>query len=141
MGTLDQIGLLQRLWVSCALRSLSFHIILLIWSAQTCLLTSGIWPKFAVIHGAPEAIERHIIMHLFVDSRVVPYYVYIHEDEVAQDVAREYACETWGCLSRALRARLTGFRGRLDSDYSPSKPVSKIARLAAVAASWFSQSP
>ena len=36
--------------------------------------------KFAVIPGAPEAIERHIVMHLFVDSRVAPCYVYIHED-------------------------------------------------------------
>ena len=39
--------------------------------------------KFAVIPGAPEALERHIVMHLFVDSRVSPCYVYIHEDEVA----------------------------------------------------------
>lgn len=96
---------------------------------------------FTVIPGTPEAPERHLVMHMVVDSRVTPCYVYVHEDEVSQSVARDFAVETWSCLRRALRARLAGFRGRLDSDYSPSKPASKIARIAAVAASWFSPSP
>ena len=96
---------------------------------------------FTVIPGTPEATERHLVMHMIVDSRISPCYVYVHEDEVPPSVARDYAVETWSCLRRALGVRLAVFRGRLDSDYSPSKPASKIARLAAVAASWLSPSP
>lgn len=106
-------------------------------------LLSMFWDlaTFSVIPGTPEAPERHLVMYMVVDSRVTPCYVYIYEDDVSQSVARDLAGETWRCLRRALSARLVGFRGRLDSDYSPSKPASKIARLAAVATSWFSPSP
>ena len=72
---------------------------------------------------------------------MAPCYVYIHEDRIATETAMVFVTETWPCLRHALRERLAGFRGRLDSDYSPSKPASKIARFAAIAASWLSQSP
>ena len=91
--------------------------------------------RFMLVAGRPKAIERQLIMYLFVETRILPCYVYFHEDEVMQDMAREFAIQNWTCLRRALIERLSVHWGRLDSDYSPSKPSSKIARFAAVAAS------
>lgn len=53
---------------------------------------------FTVIPGTPEATERHLVMHMIVDSRISLCYVYVHEDEVSPSVARDYAVETWSCL-------------------------------------------
>lgn len=95
--------------------------------------------RFMIVAGRPEEEERQLIMYLFVETRILPCYVYIHEDEIMLDMARELATQTWACLRRALGERLSMHRGRLDLDYSLSKPSFKIARFAAVAA--FSQSP
>ena len=59
-----------------------------------------------VVPGSPEATERHIVMYLIVDSRMSPCYVYVQEDEISQDLARELATETWSCLRQALQGRL-----------------------------------
>ena len=89
----------------------------------------------------PGSLESQLIMYVIADTSIAPCYVYVHEDTQSLERAFELGEFTWFSLRRALMEQLTTFRGRLDSDYSPSKPASKIARFAAVAASWFSQSP
>ena len=79
-------------------------------------------------------------MYVIADTSITPCYVYVHEDTQPTERAIELDEFTWFSLWRALMEQLTSFQGRLDSDYSPSKPASKIAWFAAVAASWFSQS-
>lgn len=59
--------------------------------------------RFMVIPGTSGATERHIVMHMIVESRMTPCYVYVHEDEVSTDLASEYATATWSCLRFALR--------------------------------------
>ena len=80
-------------------------------------------------------------MYMIADTRIAPCYVYVHEEMHSLARALELGEFTWFSPYRALIEQLASSRGRLDSDYSPSKPTSKIARFATVAASWFAQSP
>ena len=80
-------------------------------------------------------------MYMIADMSIAPCYVYVHEDMQSPARALELGEFTWFSLWQALMEQLTTFWGRLDLDYSPSKLALKIARFAAVAASWFSQSP
>ena len=89
----------------------------------------------------PGSLESQLIMYVIADTSIAPCYVYVHEDTQPTERAIELGEFTWFSLRRALMEQLTSFRGRLDLDYSPSKPALKIARFTAVAASWFAQSP
>ena len=89
----------------------------------------------------PSSMESQMIMYVIADTSIAPCYVYVHEDMHSPARAFELGEFTWFSLRRALMEQLTSFRGHLNLDYSPSKPALKIARFAAVAASWFSQSP
>ena len=80
-------------------------------------------------------------MYMIVDSRLSPCYMYIHEDALPVTEARGLAMVVWRQVCCTLSERLVGSRGRQDWDYSPSKPASKIARLAAKAASFLAPSP
>ena len=79
-------------------------------------------------------------MYVIADTSIAPY-VYVHEDMHSSARALELDEFTWFSLRRALMEQLVTCRGRMDSDYSPSKLASKIARFAIAAASWFAQSP
>ena len=77
-------------------------------------------------------------MYVIADTSIAPCYVYVYEETHSPERAIELGEFKWFSLRRALMEQLTTFQGRLDSDYSPSKPASKIAWFAVVAASWFS---
>ena len=74
-----------------------------------------------LVAGRPKAKERQLIMYFFVENKILPCYVNIHEDEVMQDMVQELSIQTWKYLRRALGERLSVHRGRLDSNYSLSK--------------------
>ena len=97
--------------------------------------------KFSFLATSQGMEERHMVVHLFVDTRVRPGYVFVHEDEMQQDAALVVAQRMWTLLRCIMIERLSAWRGRLDSDYSPSKGASKLARYTAAAASLFSRSP
>ena len=97
--------------------------------------------KFTFLESLPGSRERHLLMYMIVDSRLSPCYMYIHEDALPVTEARGLAMAVWRQVCCTLSERLVGSRGRQDWDYSPSKPASKIARLAARAASFLAPSP
>ena len=92
--------------------------------------------KFQVLAASQGSGERHMLMYMFVETRIRPCYMYIHEDGELQALATAHSL--WTLVRGIMVERLSSWRGRSDSDYSPSKPSSKMARLAAVAASMFS---
>jgi len=76
-------------------------------------------------------------MYFFADAQCSPSYVFVHEDALTVDTALRAAQCAWTFVGYTMQDRLS--RRRSDADYSPSKPASKISRLAAaVAASVFS---
>lgn len=92
--------------------------------------------KFQVLATSQGPGEQHMLMYLFVETHIRPCYMYIHEDEETQVLAAAHSL--WTMVPGIMVERLSSWRGRLDSDYSPSKPSSKMARFADVAASMFS---
>lgn len=103
-------------------------------------ILSRLWQlaKFSFLAASQGTEERHLAIYMIVDTRISPRYMYIHEDEIVQDVALSIADSMWTLLRCIMIERLSSWRGRLDSDYSPSKPASKFARVTAAAASLFS---
>ena len=89
----------------------------------------------------PGSQESQLIMYMIADTRIAPCYVYVHEEMHSSARALELGEFTWFCLRWAITEQLASCRGRLDSDYFPSKPASKMARFGAAATSWFAQSP
>lgn len=94
--------------------------------------------KFSVSR-ADETGLRHLVIRLVVDTQSSPGYVFIHEDSWPEPEALRATFQTWSFIRHMWQERLAHSRVRSDADYSPSKPLSKIARLAAAAASVFSQ--
>ena len=92
--------------------------------------------KFQVLTASQGSGERHMLMYMFVETRIRPCYMYIHEDDELQALATVHSF--WTLVRGIMVERLPSWRGRSDSDYSPSKPSSKMAQLVVVAASMFS---
>lgn len=78
-----------------------------------------------------------MLVHFFVETRIRPCYMYIHEDELTQDLVLPAAHSLWALLRGIMIDRLSSWRGCLDLDYSPSKPSSKMARFAAATCSLY----
>ena len=79
-------------------------------------------------------------MYLFVDSRSTPCYVYVHEDGLGAWEMLAIATSMWRKVCCALNELLAIASKRKVLDYSPSKPASKIAYMAARATSLLSSS-
>ena len=95
--------------------------------------------KFSFLAGSGTG-ERHLLVHLIADSRAAPCYVFVHEDGRDAFEVLTVATGMWREVCCALSERLVTTSGRRDWDYSPSKPASKIARMAARAAALLSSS-
>ena len=95
--------------------------------------------KFSFMAGSDLGV-RHLLVHLIVDSRADPCYVFVHEDGRDAFEVLTTATSIWREVCCALSERLATTVGRRDWDYSPSKPASKIARMAARAAALLSLS-
>ena len=96
--------------------------------------------KFGFFTGSSPGV-RHMLVYLIVDSRVPPCYVYIHEPGLQEMQVFFTATRLWRDVCCTLGELLVRSTGRRDWDYSPSKPASKVARMAARAASFFASSP
>lgn len=70
--------------------------------------------KFMLVVGASEAKKSQLFIYIIVESRILPRYVYIHEDKIMQDMAGEFVVQTWVYLRHTLSERLSKFRGCLD---------------------------
>ena len=95
--------------------------------------------KFSFMAGLDLGV-RHLLVHLIVDSRADPCYVFVHEDGRDAFEVLTTAISMWREVCCALSECLATTVGRRDWDYSPSKPASKIARMAARAAALLSPS-
>ena len=94
--------------------------------------------KFGFFAGSSPEV-RHMLVYLLVDSRVPPCYVFIHEPGL--QAMQEIATGLWRDVCCTLGELLVRSSSRRDWDYSPSKPASKVARMAARTASFFASSP
>ena len=92
------------------------------------------WPlaKYSVAPRTDLDESMHLIIHLMAEARLPPAYVFIHEDAQTEMYVETGASYNWILCRTTLSDRWAPFRGRADTDYSPSKLPSKVARLAAV---------
>ena len=71
--------------------------------------------------------DMHLIIHLMTETRLPPTYVYAHVDEAGGPWVEAAAKYCWIVCRTTLGDRWAPYRGRADTDYSPSKLPSKVA--------------
>lgn len=86
-----------------------------------------------VLAASQGAEKRHLIIHLFAETRMRPGYVYVHEDEIPQYFVLDTAHSICTFVKGIIIEHLSSWRGLLDSDYSPAKPTLKIVQLVVTA--------
>ena len=95
----------------------------------------------ARVYLLPEALglaDQQLFMYWHAEPHVPPTYVYLHEDGISD--AHAEAERAWAVTCTTMQSVIGTSRGRLDADYSPSKPPSKVSRVATALARRFAGS-